>query len=213
MTNRRAFGGFHVALAVVGAVGVGALFYKEAVGPNLAPKRFAVVEPGKIFRSGKVSPAALRRVHEAHGLRTIIDFGAYPAGSPEDLREQRAADSLGISRYRFDLSGDSTGNANAYVVALRMITDPAHQPVLIHCGAGTERTGCAVILYRHILQDVPLEEAYKEAEAIGHSRRRNPRLSETLRDWAGPIEEAYRSGGQIPGADPIPEPPLPGSVR
>src|SRR6185295_17352182 len=120
-------------------------------------------------------------------------------------REQHTAESLGITRFRFELSGDSTGNPNNYLQALRLMTDPSRQPVLVHCGAGTERTGCAVILYRHIVQGVPLADAVREAEAAGHSARRNEALAKTLDDWAGPIEEAYRSGGLVAGAEPLGE--------
>lgn len=199
-------------MAAAVGVGAAALFWKEAVWSNLSAKRFAVVEPGKIYRSGKATPNALRRMHEAYGIRTIVDLGAYPEGSPEDVREARAAESLGIDRVRFDLAGDSTGNANAYVVALRMMTDPARQPVLVHCGAGTERTGCAVVLYRHIMQGVSIDDAYLEAQAAGHRPGTNHALRGTLDRWADPIERAYRDGTQIPGIATVPEPPPPASV-
>lgn len=206
MAARRAFSRIQTFLVVIATVGACFLFWREAIAPNLFAKRFGIVEPGKIYRSGKLTPAALGRLHDEYGIRTVLDLGAYPIGSADEEREQRAAETLGIKRVRYDLAGDSTGNPNVYVVALRMMTDPAQQPILVHCGAGTERTGCAVILYRHIIQGVPYSQAYDEAEAAGHDPGRNPVLFKTLLDWAGPIEAAYRSGGQVAGAPPTPQP-------
>jgi len=197
-----------VSLAVAAVVGLGIWFYVERVHDDLFPKRFHPVVEGKIYRSGELTPAAMTTVVRRHGIRTIVDFGADERGSKEDALHQRTAESLGVVRYRFDLYGDATGNPNAYVHALRIMTDPSMQPVLVHCGAGTERTGCVVILYRHEVEGVPIAEAYREATRVGHRAHRNPRLMEVLDRWSGPIIEAWRSGGQInaEGAKPLPEP-------
>jgi protein tyrosine/serine phosphatase len=205
MHHRPAFTRIHAVLLVGAAVAGGLWFWTQGVAPNLFGKRFAEVDAGRVYRSGKMTPAAISAMTGRHGLRTIIDLGAFPEGSAADRREQRTADSLGVARYRFDLSGDSTGNPNAYVQALRLMTDPANQPVLVHCGAGTERTGCAVVLYRHIIQGVPLDDAYEEARAAGQNPERNAEFARTLRQWAGPIEQAYRSGGGIPGVPALAE--------
>ncbi len=183
-----------------------ALFWHHGVRPNLFPKRFGIVADGRVYRSGKLTPEATRRIVEARHVRTIIDLGAWPEGSPDDRLAQRTADALGVTRYRFDLVGDATGNPNWYLETLRLMTDPARQPVLVHCGAGTERTGAAVVLYRSIIDGISLETAYAEADAAGHSPQRNPRLRAVLDRWAPAIERAYREGGSVAGADPLPAP-------
>lgn len=198
MTNGRSRGWVRVG-ALVAAVAAAALVL-WAAAPGASAKRFAVVEEGKVYRSGELSARALQRVVERHGIRTVVDLGAYPVGSRADAREQRAADSLGISRVRLDLFGDGSGDPNDYLRALRLMSDPDRQPVLVHCGAGTERTGCAVMLYRHIIQGVAYGKAYEEALRAGHDPGRNRVLVGVLLDWAGPIEEAFRAGGDVAGA-------------
>ncbi len=95
------------------------------------------------------------------------------------------------------LSGDSTGEVNGYVEALRIMNDPERQPVLVHCGAGTERTGCVVALYRMFEEGWTMEEAYAEADDKGHSPDRNPHLRETLERYTDLIRESLESGVPI----------------
>lgn len=169
---------------------------------TLHPRRFGVVEEGKVYRSGRLSPVALARLHERHKIRTIIDLGTYPEGSAGERREAETARALGIRRYRFELSGDSTGNPAYYARALAIMTDPAQQPVLVHCGAGSERTGMACIQYRHHAQGVPVERALLEAREFDHEEAKNPRLEEMVSRWTAPIgsgeliTEASAAGAQ-----------------
>lgn len=202
--------GLIAVVATVVGVGMGV---DKLVLPNLFPKRFGVVAAGKIYRSGELTPAALAQVAQRYGLRTIIDLGADPAGSPDDIRAQRTAQALGLTRFRFQLEGDARGNPNNYVQALRVATDPAHQPVLIHCSAGTQRTGCAIALYREIYEHQSREAALAEARQYDHDPRDNPHLRGMLDQFGGAIAEALVNGGQIPTEPalppPVPVPPLP----
>ncbi len=192
------------AIAVVAGVGV----WKRAVRPNLFPKNFGVVEAGQIYRSGELSPEAMRRVVSEHGIRTVVDLGAHKDDPVSDRREQRTCDALGVTRYAMRLEGDSTGNPNYYVQALRLMSDPEKRPVLVHCNAGAERTGCAVILYRHFVQGKGIEEVYPETFEYRHSDERNPKLRETLNKWGEKIGAAFRDGGLIsePGVGPLDDP-------
>lgn len=185
-------------IAAVVAVVVAITVFQDLVKPNLFPKRFSEVVPGEIYRSGKLTPAALARVVREHDIKTIVDFGAWPEGSRADRREAATAEALGVDRVRLPgLSGDSTGEMNGYVEALRIMNDPARRPVLVHCGAGTERTGCVVALYRMFEEGWTLEEAYAEADDKGHSPERNPHLRETLEKYTGLIRESLETGAPI----------------
>lgn len=193
-------GGSQIAriLAIAAAVALAVLVFRDLIRPNVFPKRFHEVVPGQIYRSGKLTPAALTTVVREHGIRTVVDLGAWPEGSRADRREARTAAALGVDRVRLpDVIGDSTGDANAYVEALRIMNDPARRPVLVHCGAGTERTGCVVALYREFEEGWSQEKAFEEAVRAGHSPRRNPKLRETLETWSEPIRDALVTGGKV----------------
>lgn len=191
---------------VVGAV-VGALaafgVWDRLVKPHVIAKRFGVVTEDRIYRSGKLTASTMEAVVREHEIRTIVDLGAWVHDPRGERLEAQTARVLGVERHVFDLIGDSTGDPNDYVEALRLMTDPANQPVLVHCGAGTERTGALVFLYRTIVEGKAEQEALAEARRAGHDPRRNPRLNETLERWKAQIARAYREGGRIEvgGAD------------
>ncbi len=190
------------------AVLVAAVVIAGAIGTwsNFHAKNFGVVTEGKIYRSGELTPSAMKRVVQDSHIRTIVDLGAYAPGSGEEARAQRTAEALGVTRYVLRLEGDATGNPNYYVQALRLINDPGNQPVLIHCSAGTQRTGCLVMLQRHIVEGKPYSDVFHEATEHRHDPGDNPHLLLMLADWSEKIAEAYRTGATIPGTSPIPEP-------
>lgn len=194
-----------VLLAIVLAVVAGVVVWKKAVRPYVIAKNFGVVVPGQIYRSGELSTTMLRKVVEENGIRTIVDLGAFAEGSADDRREQRTADALNVVRYRLPLNGDATGNPNYYVQALKLMTDPTKRPLLVHCNAGAERTGCTVILYRHLVEGKPIAEVFHEATEHRHNPGRNPNLLLVLADWGDRIAQAFRNDTLIPGTEPVPE--------
>ncbi|MEO0512249.1 MAG: tyrosine-protein phosphatase [Planctomycetota bacterium] len=190
-------------VAALLAVGAAVWVWDAFVKYQWSPKNFGVIVSGEIYRSGELLPGTTRMVAEAREIRTIVDLGAHEPGSIEEGVAQRTADALGIDRIVFDLQGDATGDPNAYLRTLRIMTDPERQPVLVHCAAGSERTGAAVALYRQIVEGVALDDAYEETKAHKHRSRRNPRLRAVLERWSDPIREAFENGlDRVPGTEP-----------
>ena len=211
MAPKRDGFGSVVSLLVVAALTAGAaVFAYRVVWPDIRPKRFAEVVPGKVYRSAEPSPAALEAMVKTHGIRTIIDLGVAPAGDVRDRRLQLSSQALGVTRFKFDLVGDSTGNPNEYVAALRLASDPARQPVLVHCATGSQRTSCAIGLFRAAFEGVSVDEAIAEAKRFDAK----PKVDETMRSIASPVLQALREGGWIEGqAVPNVEPTTPIAAR
>jgi protein tyrosine phosphatase (PTP) superfamily phosphohydrolase (DUF442 family) len=189
-------------LTAVGFVALSLLTWQYAVKPNLFPKNFGVVTPGKVYRSGELTPAATRRVVETQRIRTIVDLGAFDKHPDEERLAARTAEALGVERRVFRLEGDGRGNPNAYVEALRIITDPAKQPVLVHCSAGAQRTSACILLYRHIIEDRPFADVIHEAWAHRHDPGDNRVMLPWLLDHHQQIEAAFRAGESIPSFPP-----------
>lgn len=187
-----------VLLAVAFAIGLAVFTYK-AIKPDIWPKRLAEVLPGKVYRSSELSPAAMEQLARRTGLKTVIDLGVAPDGDPRDRRQQLTAQALGLHRYKFQLSGDSTGNPNEYVAALRLALDPANQPVLIHCAAGSQRTSCAIALLRMTAQGYTVDQALAESTDFDAKNK----VSEVTRAIAPKVLQALREGGSIPGEPSI----------
>lgn len=201
----------------------------EGVIPNLVPKNFGLVdagspEPGdEIYRSGILTPAAMRRVVEQHGIRTIVDLRGFspsaddlPPGTPahgddvdDDAFAQRVADSLGVTRINPEfgadtapgLWGDGTGDHRNYIEAMRAIRD-AERPVLVHCAAGAQRTGVCIAMYRLILDEDfggTIEDALEEAGNYGYDPVKDQPLEPYLREHLGPVREAIEADAATAG--------------
>jgi protein tyrosine phosphatase (PTP) superfamily phosphohydrolase (DUF442 family) len=179
-------------------------YARYGVRDHVWARNFAVVAPGEVYRSGRLSTTATARVVENRGIKTIIDLGAYHPGSIEERRAQRAAEALGVTRYRLDLEGDATGNPNEYAHALRLVNDPANRPVLVHCAAGSERTGCFVALYRAQETGASVNEVLDDLmdEAQDYRDSTQPDLRTMLEVWGDRILEAVRMGEDVRGIEP-----------
>jgi tyrosine-protein phosphatase SIW14 len=187
-----------VLLVAIIVAGLAVLWHKQ-VRDHLIPRNFGVVEEGVLYRSGRLTPRATRLVVERHAIKTIVDLGAYDKDPDLEEQARRTAEALGVTRYVFPLHGDGTGNPNAYVAALRVITDPANQPVLVHCSAGAERTSGCVMLYEKAVHGRAFAETYPLMTRHKHDPARNPLLMSYLADHAGAILAALRAGTFIDG--------------
>lgn len=165
-----------LALAVVAAVA--GLFAKD-IREMLVPKRFSVVEPGVLYRSGQMSRMLVERVLTENGIRVVIDL--HKNTDPMDANrraEQEAIARLGIEQYRFSMSGDGVSSVSNYAAAV-MAVDTArreHKPCLVHCAAGTERTGGVIFFCRVLIYGWTRDAAQKEILQSGHVADRNAKL-------------------------------------
>ena len=162
------------------------------------PRNFGIVEPGAVYRSAKLSPRTLAALTRRYRLRTILDLGATTLEPDKEARVARAAAEHGVTRYALRLKGTGEGDPNEYVRALRILTRKDLHPVLVHCGAGAQRTGACIVFFRHIVQGRNLDAAYREALAFRHDGRRHPELRPYIDRWAEPIAIAFRTGKLIP---------------
>ncbi|MDR3636647.1 MAG: tyrosine-protein phosphatase [Isosphaeraceae bacterium] len=186
-------------------LGIGLLFFRYLFLGN-----FAVVDPGKVYRSAQPK-GALGWVRDYH-LASILNLRG---GSPADAwyaSEVRACEREGIDFY--DLPMVATRRpTRAELLVLLDLLERCEYPLLIHCKSGSDRTGLASALYRLSVLAEPPERA-SEAFSVwrGHFPIGGPELlqepvkeySEWLksrgmthtpqrfRQW---VEHDYRSGG------------------
>jgi len=184
------------AAIIAGAVVLGGFFVVKGVIPNLVPKNFDVVEPGKVYRSGELTSGAMERVLEDNSIVLVIDLGAHHTGLDGARREARTVEVLGVRRVLLPLFGDGTGDPNRYVEALRQMRG-AEGAVLVHCAAGAQRTGVAIALYRMIEDGWSMDEALAEAQKYGYDPADNPKLRAYLERWKGAIVESLNTGESI----------------
>jgi protein tyrosine/serine phosphatase len=175
---------WRVAAVAVVAV-VGAAVAAGIVGRDyLLAKRFAVVEPGSLYRSGYNEPGPLRRILGDHGIRHILCLANYPADSPRGRKEHAVAAEQGATVTVLPMPGNGCAPFEVLDEAADFLADPANRPLLVHCAAGVQRTNAALIAYRLKYRGWSLDRALADAEAYWLDRDENPQLYRHLARYA-----------------------------
>lgn len=150
-----------LAIAIAGLV---IWLWKDVLEDRLIPKRWGVVQAGKIYRSGRLSSALVKKMLRENNIAVIIDLSGDEPGDKDQEAEKKAAVELGIERLNFPLKGDGTGDINNYAQAIAAIVDAEQKgkPVLVHCAAGTQRTGGVIACYRMLVEKKSPSFVYAE---------------------------------------------------
>lgn len=151
---------------LVGLLSVVALSSAAFVWSHYArvPKRFAVVVPDRLYRSGTVTPQQLEWLQREHGIGRVISLLA--EDDPVTRAEHTAGDRLGIEWYNIPLRGNGASTPPDRSRILELLTVPDSPPTLVHCAAGVNRTGLAVGLYRLHCQHWTLDEVMAELRSF-----------------------------------------------
>ncbi len=153
-----------VALVLGGAIWI----WEEVLEDRFVPRRWGVVVQQQVYRSGRLHPALVRRMLEGHEIGlviSLIDLGAAgPTDRAADAAEQETCEALGIERRVYPLQGDGTGDIANYAGAIASIVEATRrgERVLVHCAAGSQRTGGVVACFRVLVQGWEPQRALEE---------------------------------------------------
>jgi protein tyrosine/serine phosphatase len=106
----------------------------------------------------------------AMGVKTIIDLQM----SGEE-REQGLVEAHRMKFYRIGMSDKNQPGPEQVSLFLKIVNDPANQPVFVHCAGGRHRTGAMIAIYRMTHDGWTADQAYKEMKqydfeyGIGHT--------------------------------------------
>jgi protein tyrosine/serine phosphatase len=110
----------------------------------------------------------------AMGVKTIIDLQRN--GKEE---EQSLVEAQGMKFYRIPMSDRGQPSADQAELFLRLVNDPANQPVFVHCAGGRHRTGAMSAIYRITHDGWSADQAYLEMKrydfeyGMGHGSLKN----------------------------------------
>ncbi len=138
--------------------------WKAFIEDRLIPKRWDAVEAGSLYRSGQLHRDLIERVLVDNGIDVIVNMNRPAMDKPDHAAEVAVAEALGIESYRFPMLGDGEGDPENYVLALDQVRRSLEQEqrVLVHCTAGSQRTGATIGLYRVLFQGWSTEDAVSE---------------------------------------------------
>jgi protein tyrosine/serine phosphatase len=141
-----------------------------------APPRFAehlTNVPG-LKNLGRISPALYRGAMptgegldtlKALGIKTVVNLRHHHGDTEEKACMERGLDYAWIALESSDAPSDEDVSR-----FLKIVTDPARQPVFFHCKLGQDRTGTFCACYRMAVQEWPLQDALAEMDAFGFNR-------------------------------------------
>src|SRR6516164_7533696 len=91
------------------------------------------------------------------GVKTVIDL---TRGGRAD--EQALVERAGMKFYRIPLTTSERPSEAAVSQFLKLVNDPANQPVFVHCQGGRHRTGVMTAVYRMTKDGWSADRAYEE---------------------------------------------------
>ncbi len=153
--------------ALIAATGVAA--WSFGVRDKFVPKRFGVVIPDKVYRSGQISGRLIGPVIDRYHIGTIVDLNGFDQNDPDQKAEVAVSESKGVRHSTFPLKGNGTGKIERYADAVATIVRSEREgiPVLVHCYAGTQRTGGCLSFYRLLVRHDPPESVYQDLGRYG----------------------------------------------
>ena len=132
-----------------------------AVAPGVWGENLHPVIEGRVYRSGRLSPARLEAVVDRYGIRTIINLTGDRTGVDWYETQRAVAARRGVVHHDIDLLATALPS-QPDVVRLVDLLRNAPQPVLVHCDAGADRAGLASAIARLLEDDADLRTARRE---------------------------------------------------
>ncbi|MGF1563652.1 MAG: beta-lactamase hydrolase domain-containing protein [Geminicoccaceae bacterium] len=126
------------------------------------------IAPG-VFRSAQPNPRDIARLAR-RGFKTIINLrGRRTAG--EYWLEKAACARHGIKLIDFTVTSRDAPD-KAWIPQAKAIFEASEKPLLMHCKSGADRAGLMSVLYIHLAEGVPIDEARAQLSLrYGHIRQ------------------------------------------
>lgn len=157
--------------------------YKQIFEDN-----FYTVKKGRCYRSKQLSRDRLAHYAKTYGIKAIVSLREK---SEADWYEEEviAAQSLGLELVNIPFSVYEMPKKENVIKLIAFYYKHEHEPILIHCRAGVDRTGFAAALYLMIIDQLSKKEAIKQlikkpiAFWKGHYTFVFPELDRFMSEW------------------------------
>ncbi|MCA1828234.1 MAG: LssY C-terminal domain-containing protein [Myxococcales bacterium] len=136
-----------------------ALGYCELLGVRYPVKAYQFQVSKALTRGSRVDEKGLRDL-KTRGFRGVVNL----CREYDDSDRVRKA---GLVPLHLAILDNTAPDESSMVQFLDFVSDPANQPVYVHCEAGKGRTGCAVASYRMAIQRWTDPQALEDAKKFG----------------------------------------------
>lgn len=142
---------------------------------------FGVVVDGVLYRSAQPDPRQWQQLHHRYGIRTVINLRDPETDEAWALFEKKFCAENGIRLVNLPVGPDRL-TAEELRTVVETVSDPASQPVLVHCELGKSRTGVVIAAYRIVAQGWSDEAAIAESQR--YKEIMNPGYAAYLKELA-----------------------------
>jgi protein tyrosine/serine phosphatase len=150
-------------LGLVALIGAGTAWAAYALLHHWPARKFGVVIPGVLYRSGQPEERGWRYLKDHYGIRTVIDLREDMPNEPWAVLETNFCAANGIRYVKLPVGHDGLTDEQLAVL-VKTVSDPRCQPVLVHCKLGRSRTGITIAAYRVVAQGWSYEAALAESQ-------------------------------------------------
>ncbi len=120
------------------------------------------------WRAAQPLPYQLKKI-KSLGIRTVINLRGNN-NTPTYRHERDACARLGLTYIDYCLRSRAAPSKDE-VLGLRRLFETAEHPILLHCKSGADRAGLASVLYLHVVENVPIDQAKHQLSLrFGHIR-------------------------------------------
>lgn len=166
--------GYYCVLAMA-LIGMSCALWFYVLRDRLVVKRWGTVVPGVVYRSGQISRFLIVSTLQQHRIRHIICMTSPDELDVHQQAELAAVRDLGIEHVFLPLNGRGIGKVEHFTRAVTLLASDAQagEPVLVHCHAGTQRTGGIVAAYRLLIERRSPQFVIDELRQYGWNPRRD----------------------------------------
>ena len=128
------------------------------------PKAFRVVEPGQVYASGQIHRRLIADTLQRYGIRQIVSLTDDGPAERDEAAERSIAAAQHVSWVCYSLAGDGTGDIHHYADAVEAVVraQQRHEPILVHCFSGAQRTRGWIAFYRLLVEHRSAEQVSDE---------------------------------------------------
>ena len=125
------------------------------------------VQAGKVYRAAELDESTLAEVLQRHGIRTVLRLvGTEDSNRDSYAREQAVCAEAGITLEVAPLATSRPPRRKEllrlFEVLDRIAAGQSSLPMLVHCSAGSDRTGLVSVIWLHDYQGVDYETARRQ---------------------------------------------------
>jgi undecaprenyl-diphosphatase len=129
---------------------------------------FDTVLPGKVYRSGQLDEKQWKHYLQKYAIKSLLNLRGEHRAASWYQEEVRAANMLRVTHYDMKISANREVD-NGTLDTILAIMQQAPKPLLVHCQAGSDRSGLITGVYLFKIEGQPAETASGQLSLLyGH---------------------------------------------